>query len=79
MSALKTTHEEQGGVYVGVWAQPTPPHTPVLRSQLNFFQWIHVISLLQSNLNRAASTGYLSFLIIIIGEKKKGQSLVTDP
>jgi len=73
MSALKTTREEQGGVYAGVWAQPTLPHTLVLRSQLNFFQWIH------ANLNRAASTGYLSFLIIIIGEKKKGQSLVTDP
>ena len=38
----KTTREEQGGVYVGVWAQPTPPHIPVLLSQLTFFQWIQV-------------------------------------
>ena len=25
----KTTREEQGGIYVGVWAQPAPPHIPV--------------------------------------------------
>ena len=35
----KTTREEQVGVYVGVWAQPTPPHIPLL-SQLILFQWI---------------------------------------
>jgi len=33
----KTTREEQGGVYVGVWAQPTPPHIPVLLSQVTLF------------------------------------------
>ncbi len=38
----KTNREEQGGVYVGVWEQPTPPHIPVLLSQLTCFQWIHV-------------------------------------
>ncbi len=38
----KTTREEQGGVYVGVWAPPTPPHITVHLSQLTFFQWIHV-------------------------------------
>ena len=37
----KTTREEQGEVHVGVWAAPTPPHVPVLLSQLTFFQWIH--------------------------------------
>ena len=26
---------------MGVWASPTPPHIPVLLSQLIFFQWIH--------------------------------------
>ncbi len=35
----KTTREEQGGVYVGVWVVPTPPHIPLI-SQLIFFQWI---------------------------------------
>ena len=39
----KTTLEEQGLVYVGVWAAPTPPHIPALLSQLTFFQWIHEI------------------------------------
>ena len=37
----ETTREEQGEVHVGVWAQPTPPHVPLLLSQLTFFQWIH--------------------------------------
>ena len=38
MSAvIKTTRKEQGEVYVGVWAQPTPPHIPVLPAQLTFF------------------------------------------
>jgi hypothetical protein len=38
MSALKkTTREEQGWVYVGVGALPTPPHISVLVSQLTFF------------------------------------------
>jgi len=40
-STEKTTREEPGGVYVGVWATPTPPHIPVFLSQLIFFQWIH--------------------------------------
>jgi hypothetical protein len=39
----KITREEQGGVYVGVWAQPTPPRIPILLSQLTFFQWIQRI------------------------------------
>jgi len=38
----KTTREEQGGVYVGGWAMPTPPHIPLL-SQLTFFQWIQLL------------------------------------
>jgi hypothetical protein len=33
----KNTREEQGGVYVVVWVAPTPPHIPVLLSQLTFF------------------------------------------
>ena len=45
MSALKKiTHEEQGEVYVGVWATPTPPHIPILPSQLTFFSWIQLIT-----------------------------------
>jgi len=39
----KTTREEQGGVYVGVWTVPTPPHIPVLVSRLPFFQWIQCV------------------------------------
>jgi len=43
MSALKkTTLEEWGGVYVGVRAQPLPPHIPVLFSRLTFLQWSHL-------------------------------------
>jgi hypothetical protein len=39
MSALKKiANEEQGGVYVGVWATPTPPHISGLLSQLTFVQ-----------------------------------------
>jgi len=34
----KTTLEEWGPVYVGVRAQPAPPHIPVLFSRLTFFQ-----------------------------------------
>jgi hypothetical protein len=34
----KTTLEEWEGVYVGVRAQPEPPHIPVLFSRLTFFQ-----------------------------------------
>jgi len=47
MSALKiTTREEQGGVYVGLWAPPTTPHIPVLLSPLTFFSgFIHVMLL----------------------------------
>jgi hypothetical protein len=36
----KTIRKEQGRVYVGVWAQHTPPHIQVLLSQLTFLQWI---------------------------------------
>ncbi len=39
----KTTCDEKGGVYVGAWAAPTPPHIPVLLSQMTFFQWNHNI------------------------------------
>ncbi len=40
VSTEKTTLEELGGVYVGVWAAPTPPHSgPTL--VVDFFQWIH--------------------------------------
>ncbi len=35
----KTILEEWGEVYVGVQAQPAPPHIPVLFSRLTFFQW----------------------------------------
>ena len=47
MSALKiTTREEQGGVYVGLWAEPTTPHIPILLSPLSFFSgFIHVMLL----------------------------------
>jgi hypothetical protein len=35
----KTTREEQGGVYVGVWGcAHTPTYTPLA---IDFFQWTH--------------------------------------
>jgi hypothetical protein len=53
MSALKKiSDEEQGGVYVGVWATSTHPHIPVLLSQLTFFQWILVLDVIYSSHDR---------------------------